>query len=132
MSVSDHIKMQPLSFIVTINVLVRTQRRIYSVGNVGHGPTSNFVIFIIPYRIRLEGAGVSASQVHFVPASSRTAGHGPCPIGPFVVHPGGQKISALSSRLLSAACRRRPPASHRARGIADRDIAPHHRTQPHR
>jgi hypothetical protein len=28
------------------------QRRVYSGGNVGYGPTSNFKIFIIPYRIR--------------------------------------------------------------------------------
>jgi hypothetical protein len=103
-------------------VLVQRQRRIYSVGNVGHGPTSNFVIFIIPYRIRLEGAGVSGP---FRSSVQPVTAHAPLAHSLFTQE---ARISALSSRLLSAACRRRPPASHH--GIADRDIAPHHRTQP--
>jgi hypothetical protein len=71
------------------------------VGNVGHGPTSNFVIFIISYRIRLEGAGVSGpfrSSVHPVTA------HAPLAHSLFTQE---ARISALRS----AACRRRHPTA---------------------
>jgi hypothetical protein len=97
---------------------------------VGHGPTSNFIIFIIPYRIRLEGAGVSGLfSVH--PPSA----HGPRPMPHWPIrcspsHPGGQEYSVFRRPgisghvfgLPSAACYRRPPhIPPRHRGIA-----PHH------
>jgi hypothetical protein len=97
------------------------------VGNVGHGPTSNFRISIIPYRIRLEGA----RSIRRPPSiCGPLSAHRPRPmshwlIGPFVVHPATRNLS-LRSRLQfpSASCRRRPPQIPTA--------TPQHRRPRHR
>jgi hypothetical protein len=84
------------------------------VGNIGHGPSSNFIIFIIPYRI----IGSSSRRVAGLPFIRRPSAH-----GPFAVHPRAQE-SQLSGQVF----RRSPVVAPHP--TADHGTAPHATCKP--